>query len=361
MTKIIKCWFTLMFILFFTGGITQTSLASSLTASRMNPAIAAVGEFEAAASDDNTLQHPYRLKFNGGDLDIYAYVDPYFKAEVVIAFGEGSADFEEAYLASMTLPAGLKLRLGKFKAPFGKLNTIHAHALPIVHMPMAWERAFGEDGLNESGIALSEMIPFLPTYHEIIGLVLNGDNEIAFNGAQTEDLLYMGHLKNFFELGGYRTMELGLSFARGQNNASYSPAQYTTMLGANLILKWKHSMFPLEKALTLWGEIYHSRRDNIDADGDITVHTSTGFFILGKMRFMKRWYATALYDYSGDPHDTGEIFNNVSAGVAFQLSEFSEFKLEYRRLHSDMQGIDPINEISLLTVFTIGAHGPHAF
>ncbi|OGJ87369.1 MAG: hypothetical protein A2268_14545 [Candidatus Raymondbacteria bacterium RifOxyA12_full_50_37] len=347
--------------LFVSDGIAQSFQGGAVTQSKMNPAIAAVGEFEASASDDKSLAHPHQLRFLGGDLDIYAYVDPYFKAEMVICLHHKHAGFEEAYLESMTLPAGLKLRIGKFKAPFGKWNTVHGHALPVINMPACWERVFGEDGLNESGIAVSEMIPFLPTYHEIIGLALNGENQTAFNGAATRDLLYMGHLKNFFELGGYRTLEIGISHARGRNNNINSPRLYTNVTGANAIFQWKNSMLPLERAFTLWSEIYYNQRDTLDVDDVQKTHISTGYFILGKLQFLKRWYATCMYDYSGDPVNTGEIIRNVSTGVSFQPSEFSEIKLEYRRTMSDRSEQDPINELKAMVVFTIGAHGPHAF
>ncbi|MBN2037072.1 MAG: hypothetical protein JW768_10050 [Chitinispirillaceae bacterium] len=339
----------------------QFAYGQAITASKMNPAIAAVGEFEASTSDDAALAHPHELLFRGGDIDIYSYVDPYFKAEVVIAFSDRQADFEEAYLESLTLPAGLKLRVGKFKVPFGKWNTVHGHALPVINMPLSWERAFGEDGLNESGVAVSEMMPFLPTYHEIIGLVLNGNNDIAFNGAATRDLLYMGHLKNFFELGGYRTLEVGISYARGRNNGDGSPELMTNLAGANVIVQWKHSLLPLERALTLWAEIYHSRRDTLDLNAAVKTYVSTGYFLLGKLLFSRRWYATCLYDCSGDPLNTGERFNSISAGLAFQPSEFSEFKFEYRRVMSNRNDRAAVNELKGMLIFTIGAHGPHAF
>ncbi|MBN1309068.1 MAG: hypothetical protein JXA18_14185 [Chitinispirillaceae bacterium] len=333
----------------------------ALSLSKMNPAIAAVGEFGATTSDDPALEHPHEILFHGGDLDCYASVDPYFKAEFVIAFSDKEADFEEAYLESMALPAGLKVRLGKFKTPFGKWNTVHGHALPVITMPLSWERVFGEEGLNESGVAISELVPFMPTYHEIIGLVLNGNNTTAFNGAKKRDLLYMGHLKNFFELGGYRTLEGGLSCAWGRNNQTDDPALYSLIAGGNLIFQWKHSMLPMERALTLWSEVYHSRREIADSNHVVTMHTSTGFFVLGKLLFARRWYATCLYDFSGDPLDRKDTFNSISAGVAFQPSEFSEFKLEYRRLTETSGRIQPINEFNAMAIFTIGAHGPHAF
>jgi hypothetical protein len=335
--------------------------AEAMNPSKMNPAMAAVGEFGASISDDPSLAHPHELLFHGGDLDLYASVDPYFKAELVITFCDKEADFEEAYLESMTLPAGLKMRVGKFKTPFGKWNTVHGHALPVINMPLSWERLFGEEGLNESGIALSELLPFLPTYHEIIGMVLNGDNTTAFNGAQTRDMLYLAHLKNFFELGGYRTLEAGFSFARGRNSQPEDASLFSTLAGANLIFQWKHSLFPLEQAFTLWSEVYHSRREVADSNNVITLHPSTGFFILGKLLFLKRWYAICMYDNSGDPLNTGETINSICSGISFQPSEFSEFKLEYRRLMNDRDDVDPVNEFKAMLIFTIGAHGPHAF
>jgi hypothetical protein len=360
--KLKYCFSIFPFLLILLLMLSQIQ-AEALTPSKMNPAIAAVGEFEASTSDNPELGHPHEIMFHGGDLDLYASVDPYFKAELVIAVSDKEAGFEEAFLESMTIPAGLKVRVGKFKTPFGKWNTVHGHALPTITIPLSWELVFGEEGLNESGIAVSELLPFMPTYHEIIGLVLNGNNTTAFNDAKTRDLLYMGHLKNFFELGDYRTLEIGFSGAYGRNNQNRDPALYSFIAGANFIFQWKHSMFPLERAFTLWSEVYHSRRETTKTDHprEVKTHTSTGFFVLGKLQFAKRWYATCLYDYSGDPLETGETFNSISTGVAFQPSEFSEFKFEYHRLMECDEILAPVNVLRGMAIFTIGAHGPHAF
>ena len=80
---------------------------------------------------------------------------------------------------------------------------------------------------------------------------------------------------------------------------------------------------------------------------------------MAKLRFLLRWYATACYDYSGNPMNSGDVFKNISGGIAFQPSEFSELKLEYRRVMPE-NGV-PVNEVKVLAIFTIGAHGPHAF
>src|SRR5260370_20880717 len=89
-----------------------------------------------------------------------AIIDPYARADPFISFGETGVNVEEAYVTFTSLPAGLLMKVGKMRADFGKVNTIHNHALPYIDRPPATTHLVGgEDGIDDSRIPISHFLP----------------------------------------------------------------------------------------------------------------------------------------------------------------------------------------------------------
>ena len=92
--------------------------ASGSSASAMNPAISAILDVAAAYfSDDDPLQSghhdPKQTGFNwqGLELALNGNVDPYLRFDANLCFGPEHAGLEEAFGTTLSLPAGLQLRL----------------------------------------------------------------------------------------------------------------------------------------------------------------------------------------------------------------------------------------------------------
>ncbi len=49
--------------------------------------------------------------------------------------GKFSLDLEEGYVTTLSLPAHLQLKAGKFRSAMGKINPVHPHALPFISLP----------------------------------------------------------------------------------------------------------------------------------------------------------------------------------------------------------------------------------
>ena len=75
-------------------------------------------------------------------------------AEIQIT-GKYGAAVEEGYLTTLSLPAKLQLKAGKFREAVGRINPTHPHALPFIDLPNAYVNLFGEEGLNDEGVSLS--------------------------------------------------------------------------------------------------------------------------------------------------------------------------------------------------------------
>jgi hypothetical protein len=79
----------------------------------------------------------FDLYVNEVELSLQAVVDPYVRADLFLSFGRNpetlkyGVDVEEGYVTTLSLPARLQLKAGKFKEALGRINPTHAHALTI--------------------------------------------------------------------------------------------------------------------------------------------------------------------------------------------------------------------------------------
>lgn len=109
----------------------QTFGGASGNAKLLNPDISLIGDFIGIAGH-NDVSPGKSLEMHESELGVQAIIDPYARADAFISFGETGVNVEEAYVTFTSLPAGLLLKVGKKRADFGKVNTIHNHALQFI-------------------------------------------------------------------------------------------------------------------------------------------------------------------------------------------------------------------------------------
>ena len=140
------------------------------TSPSTNPRISVIGDFQGMYHDSG--KRNFDAGLNEAEFAFQSEVDPYAHADFFASFGKDasgnfSADIEEAYLSTLSLPAGLQLRAGKFKSALGRINPVHSHALPFISLPNAYENYFGE-GINDEGLSLSWLLPNKLFYQELV-------------------------------------------------------------------------------------------------------------------------------------------------------------------------------------------------
>jgi hypothetical protein len=124
-----------------------------------NPDISVIGDFLGAAGSNEVNPSPV-MEMHESEVAFQAVVDPYARADFFISFGEEGVNLEEGYLTSPALPGGLLVKVGKMRAAFGKVNTLHNHVLPWTDRPLVTQNLVGgEDGINDAGLSLSRLIP----------------------------------------------------------------------------------------------------------------------------------------------------------------------------------------------------------
>ena len=106
-----------------------------------------------------------------------AVVDPYARADFFMSFGEQGVDLEEGFVTLTSLPGGLLTKVGKMRAAFGKVNSLHNHVLPWADRPLVINNLVGgEDGINDAGVSVAGLIPNPWLFLEATGQVFRGDS-----------------------------------------------------------------------------------------------------------------------------------------------------------------------------------------
>src|SRR5262249_52161322 len=124
-----------------------------------NPDMAVIGDFLGAAGHNSVAPAP-ALALHESEASFQAVVDPYAPADFFLSFGEEGVEVEEGFLTFTSLPGGLLTKVGKMRAAFGKVNSLHNHVLPWADRPLVTENLVGgEDGISDAGISVARLIP----------------------------------------------------------------------------------------------------------------------------------------------------------------------------------------------------------
>ena len=71
-----------------------------------------------------------------------------------------ASSVEEGFVTFTALPGGLLTKVGKMRAAFGKVNTLHTHVLPWADRPLVIGNLVGgEDGISDAGVSVARLIP----------------------------------------------------------------------------------------------------------------------------------------------------------------------------------------------------------
>ena len=322
-----------------------------------NPNMSVIGDFRAWYQ--SPAQRHLDAEFNEAEIAIQSVVDPYAKADFFLSIapdpetGKFGIELEEAYLTALDLPAHLQLKAGKFRSSFGKINTLHPHALPFINTPTVYRNYLGDEGLNDEGVSLSWLVPNpFEFYQELTFEATRGPAESpSFARSPADRFLFLGHLKNFWDLTDNATLELGLTGATGPNDAEFT----TFLAGVDLTYKWKPLRFNTYQSFTLQSELMWSDK-KVSPEQRIT---SWGMYSLATYQVAKRWFLTGRFDYSNPPDNASIVERGLAGILGWYATEFQKVELEFATKTSNV--FDDLHQIIIRSVFVIGAHGAHAY
>src|SRR6185369_5960816 len=195
-------------------------------AKALNPDISVIGDFIGDAGHNPYSAFP-SMSMHEAEVAFQSVVDPYARADFFLSFGEEGVNLEEGYLTLTALPHSFVAKVGKMRAAFGKVNTLHNHVLPWADRPlMTYNLVGGEDGINDAGVSVQRILP-APKWLFLEGTaqMFRGDSADVFTAPNKNDLSVVGHLRGYHDL-----------------------TDNTNLYGVDATLRWK----PLQRA------IYHS-------------------------------------------------------------------------------------------------------
>jgi hypothetical protein len=324
-----------------------------------NPDIAVIGD-ALGAMGRNVVNPGPTLEMHESEASFQAIVDPYARADFFASFGEEGVELEEGFVSFTTLPGGLLTKVGKMRAAFGKVNTLHNHVMPWTDRPLVTRNLLGgEDGLNDTGISVARLIPNRWMFLEATGQVFRGDSADVFRSVKRGNVSLVGHLRGYQDLTESSNLDLGFSAAHGHNDDSFgNDALYgrftTTVYGIDATFRWRPLQRAIYRSFAARSELVWSRRDQSGGE-----QAATGYYVSGDYQFARRWFAGGRVDRSHRATDAALVDTGGSLIVTYWPSEFSQVRGQYRRTN---YGDGPAaNELLFQFQFSIGAHGAHPF
>jgi hypothetical protein len=339
------------------NGLTQPfSTSGAALGQTFNPDIMVTGDFVGQYGNRRSGADRNRIRLRETEFGFSAAVDPYAKAAFVFSRpdDEEGVELEEGYVTLLALPYGLQAKVGRMRSPFGKMNVIHGHDLPQTDRPPVYESFFGEEGLVESGVSLSKVLP-TPWFSSLDVQLANGDTKPFFGRGAVTKPLVVGRWKNFFELSDTQTVEVGFSGAVGARDRG-ALKRLTSVQGVDLTYRW---LPPSQFNALIWQTELLSAQLEHPA-GDVANSRMWGGYSFLEYKLNNRWSVGVRTDYTERPElaDAGQW--SVAPYLNFWESEFGRWRLEYKHNFGNQQ-IRSSDQAWIQYSIILGLHPPHTF
>lgn len=351
-----------------------------------------------------------------------ATVDPYFDANLMLTVDSGGGvEVEEAWFDTRSLPAGLKIRGGKFLSGIGYLNAQHPHTWDFVDQNLAYRTLLGEHGLMDTGLQFT-WLPRTGNVYTLLGVeMLQGNEQVfasageeapseradglalagtaagALSGEKAGPRLFTAFAKFAPDLGDEHALQFGFWAARanqhqevhdhsGENPgvACGDPGGLCVsglegkswLWGTDWVYKYDAPGAYGQGDVKLTAEYLWERKDLRVAFSESGVldaprkFTQDGLYLAGIYGFAPNWQLGLRYDLTG-------LTNKVDRGTAVtqweksdrwtlsltrHFSEFSRLRLQASTADLWVEGApEKVNQFFLQYQHSMGAHGAHKF
>ncbi|MEQ1502919.1 MAG: hypothetical protein ABMB14_11850 [Myxococcota bacterium] len=294
--------------------------------SAFNPAITAFGDvLTTVGIRDGEVVPGSGPWIRSLELDLRADVDPFAKAVAVFAVEQEPPDLapaptatisaatisgatgpaddapefsaapEELYVDFVAFPAGLSLRVGGFRQPFGVTNRAHPHDYPWPDTPLPLVALLGEEGLNDVGGLVSWHVP--NPWGKGITLEAGANAGSRFDpDGETALPAWIGRAEYFDHVG---NVDVGIG-------GSATGIDGDPVVGGDLMIRWRANSW---RSVVLLGEV-------------LSDTTSTGGYASLQVQPTRPLYLGARFDLLDDQWQAGGYaswytseFLRVRAGV----------------------------------------------
>lgn len=338
----------------------------SLAQNKSNPDISLNTLFTYRTSSEGNspdAEHSNGFSLQEAELRMTSNIDTHFRGDVILALeqnegalNEGDPEYvvepEEVFVETLSLP-GVTIRAGKFYPYWGRTNQRHTHALAFIDPPQTRQAIFGEEGFNETGLAISYLVP-TSWYFELVGQAFSAGNENVFGSPSQDDVAGVLFVKNLWELSDSSTLEWDLGYASGFDVQSNRNHVYNTAL----TYKCKCSG-GLSKVAT----VEYTQAEKIYDDTGTQLGRTSALSAWLKWQNSKYfWSQVRLENVENREDPSIEDIRKSTALIAYVPSEFSALRLQYDVI--DDPNVNPNEEEKRLTLqlnLTMGVHPAHDY
>lgn len=327
--------------------------------------------------------YPEGLALGETEITMSANVDDKFTAKLTVPIaiedGDVVVELEEAWVETMTMPAGLSLRMGRFYSNIGYLNDKHAHSWDFADQPLVYQAFLGgqyiDDGLQLRWLAPTDL------YLELGAEITRGAKYPAGDSGHSGVGSYALHLRSGGDIGFSNSWQAGLSYLQADADERASGDEDDPLLFngntdlwiAEFVWKWAPNGNSKQRNFIFQAE-YMWR----DEDGSYTLpglepmpydNKQRGWYLQAVYQPFPRWRVGFRYDLLSSD-DPGQAYDDTplmpssddprrySLMADWSNSEFSRLRLQYT---VDQAGFIDDRQWGLQYIFSIGAHGAHSF
>ena len=341
-----------------------------------NPRTTAFINFAARADSrkvmDETGENEISNRFflRGIELDLRAPVDPYAEAVAIVSVeneaGKGfGIDAEEAYGLIKRLPLldsaplGMKMKIGRFRAPFGVNNRTHLHDMPWITRPIAVGKYLGtehgdffEGGFNPVGVDFDFFLPSpLPgsTFEMNADVLTAGDLGLS-EGSAGRQPAFLGHLNLSTDWNNEHLLTVGASAYSERGLPS------TQLYGVDLTYKWSPVEQRESHSVVFGAEAFfgkHSFQDSTSTTLTIMPH---GWYAFLQYQLSYWLYLGTRYDWVQEPTVGGSTLQSAGFYATYYTTEFLRFRLGIEHRTGAGSAMDGLNTGLLEVNFVFGSH-----
>lgn len=296
--------------------------------------------------------------------------------------------FEEVYLQTLSLPAGLTLRAGRFLSDIGYLNGQHPHTDSFVERPLLY-RAFLGGHYYDDGVGLNLVMP-TDLYWRISAEAFTGDELGEFEHDKRVGTWTLS-TKVGGDIGTSQSWQAGFSYMRNRmldqggseeeehhhheehDHADHGHSHGAEYYGKHLYLadavwKWSPEGNNRNQQLAISGEYIRVTDPNQYAKND---QYHEGWYGSAVYRFSPRWSAGIRHgqvdlQLGHDDHFHEGSLRETSAMLAWNPSHTQTLRLQYsyQDVHKDWHDTfteSADNAVTLQYILSFGAHDAHSF
>ncbi len=383
-----------------------------------NPAISAVLDGYYQTGDRPMVEREEGFGLGHTELALSANIDDLFYGKITTVLETSDSEtelvLEEAFIQTLTMPAGFSIRAGRFLSDIGYLNNQHPHTDAFVNRPAAY-RAFLGSHYFDDGIRLNYVAPtdlyWTMGVEAFKGKKLRAADEHGERQFDTTGV-YSFNTKFGGDIGIESSWQFGLAYLRNENgrltpheeeheehaeeadvHAGHNHSHNAAYTGENtyvadFVYKWAPDGNYKYQHLTLSAEyLYvdgfkpevaahedhdheeeHEGEEHEEHHGEVnTKDYHQGWYVSGVYQLSPKWSVGLRYgqldaQVMHEDHFDEQELKETEAMVAWHPSHFSVVRLQYTRQDgTNFQGITDDNIFTLQYVTTLGAHGAHQF